>query len=253
MDRNNNKLASATTNVTTFMAQTLPSNLTDFQTILARAQERKGGAKNLSALLRSPLTCTELTNIPEDRYLSAMTRCINRAGFSWKVIDQKWPEFEEAFFGFKVDTLALLSDEQWEAYLDDRRVVRSGQKIKALRDNVSFVYDLRFTDKGIAQLIANWPSDDQIGLMATLKKRGSRLGGNTGQYFLRMMGKDSFVLSRDVILALQSAGLDIKAEPSSQKEMRLIQAAFNEWHQQSQLTYTQLSQICAFSNGDNYL
>ncbi len=235
------------------MTNTLPSNLTDFQTILARAEERKGSAQNLSALLRTPRSYKELESIPEDRYLSAMTRCINRAGFSWKVIDQKWPEFEDAFFGFKVDTLALLSDEQWEAYLDDRRVVRSGQKIKALRDNVSFLYDVRFTDKGIAQLIANWPSDDQIGLMALLKKRGSRLGGNTGQYFLRMMGKDSFVLSRDVILALQSAGLDIKSEPSSQRELKLIQSAFNEWHQQSQRPYSQMSQICAFSNGDNYL
>lgn len=235
------------------MADMLPSNFTDFQTILSRAEERKGGPRKLAELLRTPLSQSELASIPEDRYLSAMTRCINRAGFSWKVIDQKWPEFEEAFFGFKVDTLALLSDEQWETYLDDRRVVRSGQKIKALRDNVSFLYDLRFTDKGIAQLIAEWPSNDQIGLMALLKKRGSRLGGNTGQYFLRMMGKDSFVLSRDVILALQSAGLDIKSEPSSQRELKLIQAAFNAWHQQSNRPYTQISQICAFSNGDNYV
>ena len=235
------------------MASMFPSNFTDFQTILSRAEERKGGTKELKALLRSPLSPDQLSKIPEDRYLSAMTRCINRAGFSWKVIDQKWPEFEEAFFGFKVDTLALLSDEQWEAYLNDRRVVRSGQKIKALRDNVSFLYDLRFTDKGIAQLIANWPRDDQIGLMTLLKKRGARLGGNTGQYFLRMMGRDTFVLSRDVILALQSAGLDIKTEPSSQREFKLIQAAFNEWHQQSGKPYTQISQICAFSNGDNYI
>ena len=234
------------------MADISPSNLTDFQTIFARAEERKGSS-SLAALLRTPTSQAELTSIPEDRYLSAMTRCINRAGFSWKVIDQKWPEFEEAFFGFKVDTLALLSDEQWEAYLDDRRVVRSGQKIKALRDNVSFLYDLRFTNKGIANLIANWPCDDQVGLMKLLKKRGSRLGGNTGQYFLRMMGKDSFVLSRDVILALQSAGLDIKSEPSSQRELALIQAAFNIWHQQSKLPYTHISQICAFSNGDNYV
>ncbi|KZY70761.1 DNA-3-methyladenine glycosylase I, partial [Oleiphilus sp. HI0067] len=165
--------------------------------------------------------------------------------------DRKWSEFEEAFFGFKVDTLALLSDEQWEAYLDDSRVVRSGQKIKALRDNVSFLYDLRFTDKGIASLIAHWPSDDQVGLMQLLKKRGSRLGGNTGQYFLRMMGRDTFILSRDVVLTLQSAGLDIKSEPSSQRELKLIQATFNEWHKQSGISYTQMSQICAYANGDN--
>jgi len=233
------------------MAVTLPKDFTDFKTIIARAEERKGGAEALSLLLSPHLSDAELASIPEDRYLSAMTKCINRAGFSWKVIDRKWPEFEEAFFGFKVDTLALLSDEQWEGYLDDRRVVRSGQKIKALRDNVSFLYDLRFTDQGIARLISQWPQSDQVGLMALLKKRGSRLGGNSGQYFLRMMGRDTFILARDVILTLQSAGLDIKSEPSSQRELKLIQAAFNTWHEQTGISYTQMSQICAYANGDN--
>jgi 3-methyladenine DNA glycosylase Tag len=232
---------------------TLPSDFTSFDTIQARAAERKGGEAQLAALMIKPLSKTALENIPEDRYLSAMTKCVNRAGFSWKVIEQKWPEFEEAFFGFKVDTLALLSDEQWEAYLDDRRVVRSGQKIKALKDNVSFLYNLRFSDGGIAKLIAGWPASDQIGLMKLLKKQGSRLGGNTGQFFLRTMGKDGFVLSRDVILCLQSSGLDIKPEPSSQREMKLIQEAFNEWHKQSGLNYTSLSRICSFSTGDNFV
>lgn len=229
------------------------SSLTPFKTIRQRAEERKGGSAALSALLREVPNQEQLLNIPEARYLSAMIRCINRAGFSWKVIDQKWPEFEEAFFAFKVDTLAMLSDEQWEGYLNDRRVVRSGQKIKATRDNVSFLYDLRFTDQGIAKLIHDWPCSDQVGLMALLKKRGARLGGNTGQYFLRMMGKDSFVLSRDVILSLQSAGLDIKSEPSSQRELKLIQAAFNAWHEQSGTSYTHMSQICAYANGDNFV
>lgn len=232
---------------------TLPKDFTAFDTIYARALDRKGGEKALSTLMINPLSEKDLAKIPEDRYLSAMTKCINRAGFSWKVIEQKWPEFEEAFFGFKVDTLALLSDEQWEAYLDDRRVVRSGQKIKALKDNVSFLYDLRFSHEGVAKLIAYWPVDDQIGLLQLLKKQGSRLGGNTGQYFLRTMGKDGFVLSRDVVACLQASGLDIKTEPSSQREFKLIQAGFNEWHRQSGLSYTHLSRICAFSTGDNFV
>lgn len=229
------------------------STITPFSTIRERAVERKGGRAALRHLLSDVPDQDQLLDIPEARYLSAMIRCINRAGFSWRVIDQKWPEFEEAFFQFKVDTLAMLSDEQWEAYLNDKRVVRSGQKIRATRDNVAFLYDLRFTDQGIAKLIHEWPCSDQIGLMALLKKRGSRLGGNSGQYFLRMMGKDCFVLSRDVILALQSAGLDIKTEPSSQRELKLIQAAFNTWHQQSGTSYTHMSQICAYSNGDNFV
>lgn len=224
--------------------------LAKFETIYERAAARKGSEAKLEMLLSEPSSAKQLKAIAEHRYLATMTKCINQAGFSWKVIEQKWPEFEEAFFGFKLDTLILLSDEQWEAYTQDRRVVRSWQKIKALKDNVAWLYDEQARG-GIAALIADWPQDDFVGLLAYLKKNGSRLGGNSGQRFLRYMGKDAFVLTRDVITTLIGAGLDIKPEPSSKREMALIQDAFNQWQQQSGRPFTQLSQIASYSVGDN--
>jgi hypothetical protein len=38
---------------------------------------------------------------------------------------------------------------------------------------------------------------------------GSRLGGNTGPMFLRFVGWDGFVTSKDVVACLRDAGLDI--------------------------------------------
>jgi len=225
--------------------------LPTFQQTYERAVARKGGKRALEMLLSEPLPTAEIASLPEDRFLSTMTRCINQAGFSWKVIEQKWPEFEEAFFGFKVDTLSLLSDEQWEAYTQDRRVVRSWQKIKALKENVAWLYEEKTAREGIASLIAHWPDEDYAGLLAYLKKQGSRLGGNSGQRFLRYMGKDSFVLTRDVVTTLIGVGLDIKPEPSSQREMALIQATFNAWRRETGRPFVQLSQICAYSVGDN--
>lgn len=226
-------------------------SLIKFQVILDRALARKGGAAALEGLLSEPLSADALKQIPEDRYLATLCKCINQAGFSWKVIEQKWPEFEAAFFGFKLDTLCLLSDEQWEAYLEDRRVVRSWQKIKALRENVAWLYEEKTAREGIASLIADWPMEDYVGLLQYMKKQGSRLGGNSGQRFLRYMGKDSFVLSRDVVASLIGAGLDIKPEPNSQRELRLIQDAFSTWHKETGRPFTQLSQIAAYSLGDN--
>ncbi|TNC79833.1 MAG: 3-methyladenine DNA glycosylase [Oleiphilus sp.] len=222
-----------------------------FEPIMVRATERKGGRAALEHLLLQPASARQIAAIPEDRFLSTMTKCINQAGFSWKVIEQKWPEFEEAFFGFKLDTLCLLSDEQWEAYTQDRRVVRSWQKIKALKDNVAWCYEERCAREGIASLIADWPEDDFVGLLAYIKKHGARLGGNSGQRFLRYMGKDAFVLSKDVVTALQGTGLDLKPEPNSQREMKLIQAAFNQWREETGRPLVQLSQILAFSVGEN--
>ena len=74
----------------------------------------------------------------------------------------------------------------------------------------------------------------------------------TGQRFLRNMGKDCFILTGDVIACLQNLGLDIKDNPASQRELKLIQETFNQWHKESNLPYAHMSRICACSIGENY-
>lgn len=88
--------------------------------------------------------------------------------------------------------------------------------------------------------------------MAYLKQHGSRLGGNTAMYFLRFMGKDGFILSRDVVARLQASGLEIKDKPNSKKDLSLIQEAFNRWHQETKLPYIHLSKIAGYSIGENH-
>ena len=182
-----------------------------------------------------------------------MTKCINQAGFSWKVIENKWPEFEEAFFGFNLGKLALLSPEQWEAYTSDRRVVRNWQKIKALQENVFFVQEETRQHGSFGKFLAKWPQSDQIGLMAYLKQHGSRLGGQSALRFMRRVGKDCFILSRDVVTTLKAVGLDIAESPSSKRDLKKIQDQFNNWHEETGLPYSHLSRIAACSVGENYL
>ena len=89
---------------------------------------------------------------------------------------------------------------------------------------------------------------DEVRLKESLlKKYGSRLGGMSGQRVLRNMGKDTFIVTPDVVRVLQNNGLDIKDTPSSARELRLIQGAFNTWHEQSGLPYSHMSRIAALS------
>jgi 3-methyladenine DNA glycosylase Tag len=223
-----------------------------FKSILAQAEKRKNGKKGLSAWLPKVLTDKQIAKQSDDRFLAMMTKTINQAGFSWKVIEKKWPQFEEAYFGFELHKLSLLSPEQWENYVKDPRVVRNWQKIKAVRDNLLFILDVEREHGSFAKFIANWPSSDQVGLMLYLKKHGARLGGNTGQRFLRYMGKDGFILSSDVVSALQQSGIDISDAPSSQKDLKQVQQAFNNWHEETGLPYAHLSKILSCSIGQNY-
>ena len=100
--------------------------------------------------------------------------------------------------------------------------------------------------------LAEWPADDQLGLTAYLVKNGSRLGGHTGQYFLRWVGWDSYILSGDAVLALRDAGLDIAEKPTSKRDLARIQERLNEWAAESGLCYTHISRILAMSIGENY-
>ncbi len=222
-----------------------------FEEIEAVAAARKGGADRLSALLAEhdpPKSAAELERIGDDRWLSMFTRCVFRAGFSWKVIDRKWPGFEEAFEQFDVARLAFLPDEAFEALLKDTRIVRNGAKIRSVQQNAIFLKDLAAEHGTAARFFARYPVTDQIGLMDILKKRGSRLGGLAGQIALRFMGKESFVLSSDVVNALIDENV-IENAAMSKKNLRAIQAAFNEWNATSGRSLNEISRILAFSVG----
>ncbi|MDX1695513.1 MAG: DNA-3-methyladenine glycosylase I [Ketobacteraceae bacterium] len=228
-------------------------SLIPFSKIHEQAATRKGGDKALKKLLPALRSKKALKAMGDDRYLSAMAQGVNQAGFSWKVIENKWPQFEEAFFGFDPKKLVLLPDEKWEAYTQDKRVVRHWGRIKAVKENLAFVYNISREYNGFGNWLTEWPASQQIDLLKELKNRGSRLGGNTGQWFLRKVGKDGFVTTRDVCAALILAGVDIKPAPTSQGEMKRIQAAFNEWHEQTGLPFAHLSRIAACSVGENVL
>jgi len=109
-------------------------------------------------------------------------------------------------------------------------------------------------DKNIsfAQFINDWPSEEIIGLWAYLKKHGQRLGGNTGPYALRLLGKDTFILSSDVETYLRAQEI-IDGGLQSKKSLTAIQEYFNKLKKESGYNLTQLSRLIAFSCGDNYV
>jgi 3-methyladenine DNA glycosylase Tag len=223
-----------------------------FATIRKRAEQRKGGAKALQKLLPPPPDEKRLHELPDDRLLAEMARRIFSAGFVWRVIEQKWPGFERAFLGFDPRRLTFEPDEFWERLTRDERVVRHAAKIMSVRANARFVLDIAAEHGSFARFLADWPPADLAGLLDALGKRGSRLGGLTGQYFLRFAGKDGWILNRDVVACLRDSGLDISEAPTSKRELKLVQDRFNAWAKETGLPFAHLSRICALSIGANY-
>src|SRR5207302_10228352 len=225
---------------------------TPFKTIRARAEKRKGGPKAISKLLPPTPDPKALAKLRDDRVLAEMSRRVFCAGFAWSVIEAKWEGFEKAFLKFEPGKLSLQGDDFWDALMKDTRIVRNGAKIMSVRANASFVREVAREHGSFGKFLANWPSSDEAGLLELLAKRGSRLGGNTGQMMLRFLGWDGFVTSRDVVLCLRDAGLDIAETVTSKRDLAKVQAQFNAWAEETGLSYVQLSRICAMSIGENY-
>ncbi len=219
-----------------------------FDSLYQQAAQRKGGTAELEALLPEVLSNSELAEISDDRWLAMMTRCIFQAGFRWSVVDKKWPDFETCFSGFHPQRWMFMSDDDFERLVKDKRIIRNATKILAVRDNAKFLCDLAGEHGSAAQFFADWSDEQYADLLILLKKRASRLGGHSGQYFLRFMAKDSFIMSRDVVAALQRENI-ITTEPKSQRDLRLVQKVFNDWSAESGRSMTHISKVLAYTVG----
>ncbi|MBV2129164.1 DNA-3-methyladenine glycosylase I [Arsukibacterium indicum] len=223
----------------------------EFAAIYQRACQRKGGEAALVALTSKPLAPAGLAKLPDNLLLAELTKKVFQSGFVWRVVRQKWPGFCELFFDFDIEKVLLLSDEMLEQKAADPRIIRNLNKVFTIRDNALMIYDIQQHHASFASFIADWPADNIIGLWAYLKKHGARLGGNTGPYALRAIGKDTFILSQDVEAYLRSYGV-FDGGLTSQRSLKQIQQQFNLWQQQSGLSLQEISQIVAFSCGENY-
>jgi 3-methyladenine DNA glycosylase Tag len=221
--------------------------LSDFDIIRQRAEQRKGGADALKAMLPAMPDHEALRALPDDRILSQMTRRIFYSGFVHKVIDNKWQGFEEAFDGFDPAALNIAPDEFWHDLTGDDSIVKNGAKIMSVRANAAFVRELANEAGSAGAFFADWPREDHIGLLELLTKRGSRLGGATGQYFLRGIGRDSFIMTSDVLACLRDAGVPLSPSGTGKKDQQLIQQTFNRWANETGLPLAYLSRICGLS------
>ena len=222
-------------------------SVSPFATILDAARTRHGAAA-LEARLPQPKTAEELKAAPDDRYLSQMSLRVFRAGLRHSVVDAKWPAFETVFYEFDLRRVRAMPDEALEGLMGDARLIRHWGKLKSVRDNAAAMLEIASEHKSFGAWLAGWPGEDIVGLWEALAKRFSQMGGNSGPSFLRMVGKDTFILSPSVVSGLKRwAGM---APPKNRADRAAAQAVFNHWAGESGRPLCQLSLILAMSVDD---
>ena len=218
----------------------------DYQWLYEYALRRKGSIQELEASLPQPLDAATLEARPDDRYLSLMTQRIFRAGLRHAMVDARWPAFEEAFWGFDPEKMVLLSAEHIEKHMQNKALIRHLGKLRSIPHNAQLILDIRKEHGSFGRFLAQWPSSDIVGLWFVLRKRGQQLGGYSTPGFLRMAGKDTFLITTDVVAALIAHGV-IDRNPTSQGALRDVQAAFNHLQKQSGRPLCQLSAMLAWT------
>lgn len=221
----------------------------DYTWLLATVRQRFDSDAALEAALPRPLSAEALRRKGDDRYLSAMTQRVFRAGMSHTLVDAKWPAFEACFGGFAPASMAALDAADIAGFMQERRIIRHRAKLESIVRNARFILDVRReTGAGFGAFIADWPVEDIVGLWRLLARRGARLGGRSAAGFLRLAGKNTFLTTSHVIVRLAAAGI-IDREPSGLRELQVMQAAFNALRRESGRPLCQLSALLALSVG----
>ena len=222
--------------------------LRKFSEIMKLAEKHHGKAGLKAKLAEHGNAKSASLKRSDDRFLAGMSKAVFSAGFSWEVIEKKWPGFEEAFEHFDPHKVAFYADRDIARLLKDTRIVRNGAKIAATIANARFVVDTAKEYGSFGKFLKAWPTTDQVGLLEYFKKHASHLGPAGAMYFLRFNGWDAYILSPDVAKALIREKVVSKA-PTSKADMKAVQAAFNTWTEQSGLPQKDVSRILSFSVG----
>lgn len=219
----------------------------DYHWLYSVTRKRFDSDTAFESFLPQCLSKEQLIAKSDGQYLSAISQRVFRAGMTHSVVDARWPAFEKAFWGFDPEKMIMLSPEQIEAFAKDKALIRHLTKMRTIPLNAQMILDIRREyHMSFAEFIATWPIEDIIGLWALLKKRGARLGGRSGAGFLRLVGKDTFLLTSDVVARLNANGI-IQGTPTSQSDLKLVQQTFNHLHQQSGRPLCQLSAMLSLS------
>ena len=219
----------------------------DYPWLYDTVRKRFDSDAALEDFLPKALSADELRRKGDDRYLSAMSQRVFQAGMQHTMVDAKWPAFEEVFKGFPPEAMVAIGPAEIDGWLKDARIIRHRTKLESIPKNARFILDIRAEHGGsFGDFIADWPVSDIVGLWRVLAQRGSRLGGRSASGFLRLVGKDTFLITSHVIARLQESGV-IECTPTSQRDLQRVQEAFNALQETSGRPLCQLSALLALS------
>jgi 3-methyladenine DNA glycosylase Tag len=126
----------------------------------------------------------------DEAYFENMTRVIFLAGLSWRMIDEKWPNFKKTFNNFSIAEVAKFDEKDIKRLMSDASIVRNQAKIIATINNGKQLQNIK-KEHGSFQSYPNRldKSNNYALIIKELGKKFSRLGPSSARIFLYSVGE----------------------------------------------------------------
>ena len=127
----------------------------------------------------------------DDAYFQNMTRVIFLAGLSWKMIDEKWPNFKKAFNNFSIAEVAKFDENDVKRLMSDAGIVRNRAKIIATINNANQFQNIKKEHGSFQSYLDSLDkSNNYAYVIKELGKKFSRLGPSAARIFLFSVGEN---------------------------------------------------------------
>ncbi len=129
-------------------------------------------------------------------YFEQMTRTVFNAGFSWRTIEAKWPNFRRAFSDFSPERVARYDEAKVRSLLGDEGIVRNRTKILATIKNAGQFVAIRKEQGSFNTYMEELRRLPEEARCRILSKEFSHLGPSSTVTFLRAVGEEMPEMSR---------------------------------------------------------
>jgi len=126
----------------------------------------------------------------DEAYFENMTRVIFLAGLSWKMIDEKWPNFKKAFNSFSIAEVAKFGEEDIKRLTSNTGIVRNRAKIIATINNAKQFQNIKKEYGSFQSYLDKLDKSNNYTLVIKeLGKKFNRLGPSSARIFLYSVGE----------------------------------------------------------------
>lgn len=123
----------------------------------------------------------------DNQYFERMSRAVFQAGLSWRMIENKWKNFQNSFNGFSIQETAKLKKRDVRRLMKDEGIVRNEKKIRATIFNAQESLRVKKEFGSLRQYLESFGKDHDR-LIVDLQKRFRHLGPSSARVFLYMSG-----------------------------------------------------------------